>query len=133
MASAAARLCHSRGRPPFAEGWRASAALLGFWNSRRVERAASGSGIVGGSARRAAGEQEVERDAQAVNVGPDVGGLAVEGLLGRDVVRRADRVAGAELAGQVAVVAGGARQTEVEDFHQPGALQQQVGRLDVAV
>ena len=42
--------------------------------------------------RRAAGEQEVERGAQAVDVGPDVHGVAVDGLLGGEVVGRAQDV-----------------------------------------
>ena len=64
--------------------------------------------------RRAAGQQVVERAAQAVDVGPDVGRLGVADLLGGDVVGRAQHLA---LAGQAAVglaLAGHLGQPEVE-------------------
>src|SRR5262249_28287870 len=84
--------------------------------------------------RGPAGEQIVEGRPEAVNVGADVYRVAVERLLRRQVVGRADdRVAGVVLGrvlGRVAVEAG---QAEVEDLDRPRAVEQQVRRLDVAV
>ena len=69
---------------------------------------------VGPLERRPAGQKVVERAAQAVDVGADVGRLRVADLLGRDVIGRAQHLA---LAGQAAVglaFAGDLGQAEVE-------------------
>jgi hypothetical protein len=81
----------------------------------------------------AAGQQEIERGAQAVDVGPDVHHVAVHRLLGGHVVHGADRALGvppAEVVGRVVEEAG---QAEVEDFDRTRPVEEQVGRLDVAV
>ncbi len=83
--------------------------------------------------RRPAGQEEVERAAQAVDVGPDVGGVRVVDLLGGDVVGGAQDHA---LGGQPALAcdfAGEPGQAEVEDLDLAAGRPHQVLRLDVAV
>ena len=64
----------------------------------------------------AAGEQVVERAAEGVDVGADVGGAGVLGLLRGDVVRRADDHVGAGQAASVSDADGERGQAEVEDL-----------------
>ena len=78
--------------------------------------------------RRAQGQQLVEGRAQAVDVGPAVD-RAGAGLLGAHVSRRAEQ---AVVVGQ-ARVGQPASQAEVGDPDAPLGIDQQVGRLDVAV
>ena len=86
--------------------------------------------------RRAAGQEVIERAAQAVDVGPDVGTRGVEDLLGGDEVGGAE---GLPFRGQAAVdllLAGRLGQAEVEHLDRrlvPLAGEHQVARLDVAV
>ena len=86
--------------------------------------------------RRAAGQQVVERAAQAVDVGADVGLLGVDGLLRGDVVGRAEHLALVRQAAVDRLLAGHLGQAEVEHLDdRPVALagEHQVARLDVAV
>src|SRR5207302_9977751 len=87
-----------------------------------------------GFERAAAGEQEVKRDAETVDVGPDVGRMTVDRLFGSEIVRRADDAVRPEPASQVVLlVVKEPGESEVEDFDQTRSVQQQVGRLDVPV
>jgi hypothetical protein len=82
-----------------------------------------------GAERLTPGTQPVQQAAEAEQVGAVVHGVAA-GLLGRHVSGRADDEAALGQAG----VIGCAGQAEVGDLDPPGAvLQQDVGRLDVAV
>ena len=75
-------------------------------------------------------EQLVERDAEGVDVAAVVDDDALgEGLLGAHVAERAEEVAGHRHAG----VLFDAGQAEVGDPEFAGVVDQQVGRLDVAV
>ena len=83
--------------------------------------------------RRPAGQKEVECAAEAVDVGPDVGGVRVVDLLGGDVVGRAqDHPLGGH-PGVGADLAGEPGQAEVEDLDLAAGRPHQVLRLDVAV
>jgi hypothetical protein len=100
--------------------------------------------------RGMAAQQEIERAAQAVDVGPDVGLLGVDDLFGRDEIGRAEHVACAsEMRAEVhrkgrradrrlarVLLACRLREAEVKDLDHgpvPMARQHQVRRLDVAM
>src|SRR5438067_924001 len=88
-----------------------------------------------GAARkgRLAGDEEVKRAAQAVNIGTNVGVACVVGLLWGHVIRRAhDRAVGGQ-SGRWYQLAGHARQSEIKDLHLPLRREHQVLRLDVAM
>ena len=83
--------------------------------------------------RRLAGEHEEQRAAERVDVAADVGVARIAGLLGRDVVERAERdAAGRQLVlGRVGLLE--ARQAHVDQLRRPFGRDQDVRRLDVAV
>ena len=80
-----------------------------------------------------AGQQEIKRAAQAVDVGPQIDLVAVDGLLGRKIVGRAEHVfvVGDGQRGLLVVREQG--QAQVENLHHPLLIDQQVGGLHVAV
>jgi hypothetical protein len=78
--------------------------------------------------RAATGEQLVRDDAEGVEVGGAGGGLA-EGLLGREVVRRAEHLAGLGVSRPV----DGAGDAEVGELHRAVGHDEDVRGLDVAV
>ena len=83
--------------------------------------------------RRLAGEHEVERAAERVDVGPDVHHVA-DGLLRGEVVGRAEDALVVVLLGDaVLLLVEEPGQAHVEDLDDAGAVEQQVARLDVAV
>src|SRR4051812_34715936 len=77
-------------------------------------------------------EQEIKRRAQAVNVGANVGGTAVEGLLGRDVIRCANQSV-IRVSRILRLVVKESGQTHVEQFDQAAAINQNVARLNIAM
>jgi hypothetical protein len=85
---------------------------------------------------RAAGQQEVKRAAQAVDIGPRIRTLGVVGLLGRHV---RDGSQDGPARGTVTFLVQPRvgeyypSKAEVEDAHRVGVVEHQVGRLDVAV
>ncbi len=85
-----------------------------------------------GRVRCFAGQQKIQRAAQAVDVGSMVGRAGVHGLLRSHVVHRAHHAA---RVGQSLIVVPGRRthprETHVEDPHDSLLIQQQVARLDV--
>ena len=85
--------------------------------------------------RRLAGQQEVERRAQAVDVGADVDVVAVEGLLRGEVVGRAEDALVVVLA--CVRLSSSSWKKRARPMSRilttPCAVQQQVARLDVAV
>ena len=87
--------------------------------------------------RRAAGQEIVERTAQAVDVRAMVGELGIRSLLGRDVVDRPDEdvaLGQARLRDVGAERAFGdthPRDAHVEDLQRAAGIEQQVRRLDV--
>src|SRR5438309_46219 len=86
------------------------------------------------SKRRRPGQHVKERATQRVNIAADVGGPAVAGLLGRQVI---DRAHGGAVASQAKlVVAGLASQTQVNelgDCPPPGRAKENIRRLDITV
>ena len=83
---------------------------------------------------RPAGQQEIEGGPQAVDVGADVHGMAVDRLFRGEVVGGAEDVPLVVLLGEAVVgVVEEAGQAHVEDLDDALAVQQQVGGLDVAV
>ena len=83
--------------------------------------------------RRAAGEQEIQRAAEAVDVRPAVGLVAVEGLLGGQVVGRAEHVllVGHRERGLSSSVS--LARPRSSSFTVLWLIDQAVGRLDVAM
>ena len=78
-------------------------------------------------------EQEIQRAAQTVDIGPRVRTVAIDRLLGRQIVGRAEHVL-VILHGQAGVViVGESGQPQVEDLDDVPLVDQQVGRLDVAM
>ena len=84
--------------------------------------------------RTVAGKEKIEGDAEAVYVTTDIDIVAIDGLFGGEVVGGAeDGVAVVFLSYRLFFVVEKAREAEVEDFDDAGAIHDQVGRLDVAV
>ena len=83
--------------------------------------------------RSVARQHEVERAAEAVDVGPCVNPVAVERLFGGKIVDGADHllVVGHRQRGLRLV--GEPRQPHVENLDRAGLVDQQIGGLDVAV
>ena len=85
---------------------------------------------------RIAGQEPVKRAAQGIDVGPVIGHVAVQSLLGRHVVAGAHHLAGRckpLRAAHGRFGPGDAGQAHVEDLDRPFFVQQQIARLDVAV
>jgi hypothetical protein len=82
--------------------------------------------------RRIAGEHLVGHHAKGVHVAPGGDRALAHGLLGRHVVRRAERHAGLGHAGAAAGTRDGQRDPKVRDQRR-AVVQQDVLRLDVAV
>ena len=83
--------------------------------------------------RGMAGEQKIQRAAQAVDVGPGVHGVAVHSLLGRQVVRRAQHVFAVGPRQRTGLLVAEAGQPHVENLDHALGVNQQISRLDVAV
>ena len=86
--------------------------------------------------RRMAGQQVIQRAAERINVGADVGLLGVERLLRRNVVGRAHHLAALGQPGIGRLFAGGLGQAEVENLDDvllAHDRQHQVVGLDVAM
>ena len=82
------------------------------------------------------GEQEMQRAAQAVNVGPVIDRRRIDRLLGRHIVGGANRSAGhrdirASGRSVSAVIEPG--QPQIGHFHHSAFVEQQIVRLDVAM
>src|SRR5262245_595686 len=83
--------------------------------------------------RSMASQQEVKRRSQAVNVGADIDGMAVDRLLGREIIGRPKHVRivfARQIIGTIVEEAG---QTHIEDLDSAGAIEEQIARLDVAM
>ena len=80
--------------------------------------------------RRITGQQEVKRATQAVNIGANVGVMRVAGLLGGDKIERAQHLAG---EGQRRRIAREAGDPKINQLDHALAINEQIGRLDVAV
>ena len=87
--------------------------------------------VVGGFA----GEQVVERAAEAINVGPRVGVLGAEGLLRGHVIHGAHDGPGAGQFGLGCGIAAGVDpgQAHVENLDRALLVEQQIGGLDVSM
>ncbi len=84
--------------------------------------------------RHLAHEQVIEGAAEGVDVGAAVGLVAVAGLLGREVVGGAQHLLAVFLRQRAVVLPlAGERQPEVEDLDGAALVEDQVGRLDVAM
>ena len=83
--------------------------------------------------RGPADEQVEERAAEGVDVGTAIGLVAVAGLLGRQVVGRAQHLLVMSPGERGVVLRHGERQPEVEDLDVPSLVDDQIGRFDVAV
>ena len=80
-----------------------------------------------------AGQQEIQRTAQAVDVGPGVDAVAVQGLLRGKIVGRAQHVFVEGHGKRGVLVAGESGQAQIEHFDHFLLIDQQIGRFDVAV
>ncbi len=84
--------------------------------------------------RRTAGEQEIQRTPQPVDIGPRIGRVRVVRLLGGGVVRRAhDRARRGDCRRVVTHLVRQVGQPEIEHLDHSGRCSQQVGGLDIAV
>ena len=79
------------------------------------------------------GEDEVERAAQAVQVGPPIDRMAVERLFGGQIVGRAEHVFVVCDRQRGFLAVGEFGQSQVQHFDRALGVDQQIGRLDVAV
>ena len=79
-------------------------------------------------------QQKVKRAAERIDVGPAVDRVAIQRLFGCEVVERAeDRAATFGVEGEPGSLPAQQHDSQVEDFHDPVAVEQKVGRLDVTV
>ena len=79
------------------------------------------------------GQQEIKRAAQAVDVRPAIRLVAIESLLGGQVIGRAEHVLLVGHRERRLVVFGQLGQAHVEQLHRAVPVDQAVGRLDVAM
>jgi hypothetical protein len=79
-------------------------------------------------------QEEIQRHPQRIDVRPVVHGVAVHGLFGGQVLGGTEDRIGVVILRQIVVVGvENERQPEVEDFDRTRAVEEQVGRFDVAV
>ena len=83
--------------------------------------------------RRFAGQAIIERRAETVDVGADIDIMAVQRLLRREIIRRAQDVFVILLRKHVVLIVEEACQPHVENFHRAAAIDNQITWLDVAV
>src|SRR5262245_8237401 len=79
-------------------------------------------------------QDRVDCDPQRIDVGPDVDFMAVDRLLGGNVVSGADDDTVGQFARERIIwVVEEARQAHVQDLEHPVLVDEQVGRLDVSM
>ena len=79
------------------------------------------------------GQHVIERAAEAVDVGPMIDRMAVERLFGGQIIGRAQHVFVVGDRQRRFVGVGELGQSQIENFDGPLQIDQQVGRLDVAM
>ena len=83
---------------------------------------------------RLTSQAEIEGRTQAVNIGADINLVTVQRLFGRDIVGRPQNVLVVIFQSkQIDIIVVEARQTEVENSNGAVTLQEDVGRLDIAM